>query len=200
MNWMASKAGPEDRLPPPPHTDPPFHTDLVSLTGAWCSRTRAVEKAHFRRCVRFRTQHVVLGCVTIACSTLLGVLVNTDPNSSLHFIVEDIKPILTVVVPVLTALVSFLRFDERSAMHHVSAAKFASLKRKLQLEYTQCISRPGNCDPDICKTLVEVCRVWDELTNQSPALYKTDWAEIALYDDEIRSARFGSAKPSGSGG
>jgi hypothetical protein len=54
--------------------------DLNALTQHWYERTRTVEKAHFTRCALFRQRHVKLGCVTIVCTTLLGVLSNLDPD------------------------------------------------------------------------------------------------------------------------
>jgi hypothetical protein len=129
---------------------------------------------------------MLLGCATIVLSSLLGVLAHEptrDPSSYLH----KIELFLSVIVPVLTALVAFLRFDERSAMHHNAAAKFAALKRKLQIHYTECISK--GCSADNLETLTEVCKVWNELTVQSPALYKSDWPEIELYDAYLRRLR-----------
>jgi hypothetical protein len=127
-----------------------------------------------------------LGAITIVLSSLLGVLAHEperDPSSFLH----RTELLLSVVVPVLTALVAFLRFDERSAMHHGAAAKFAALKRKLQIHYTECISK--GCSADNLETLSEVCKIWNELTAQSPALYKSDWPEIELYDEYLRNLR-----------
>jgi hypothetical protein len=172
---------------PSHHSDPPHYADLIALTGAWCSRTRAVERAHFRRSVKFRSQHIILGSITIVLSSLLGVLTHDpvrDSASSLY----KIGLLLSVIVPVLTALVAFLRFDERSAMHQNSAAKFAALKRKLQMHYTERLSN-GHGDDNVQTTLSEVCRLWDELTIQSPALYKSDWPEIASYDKYLMSFR-----------
>ena len=54
--------------------------DLNALTQHWYDRTRMVEKAHFTRCALFRQRHVKLGCITIICTTLLGVLSNLAPD------------------------------------------------------------------------------------------------------------------------
>jgi len=114
--------------------------DLNAVTRHWYDRTRIVEKAHFTRCALFRRRHVALGCVTIVCTSLLGVLSNLSPDHGLLSVqvfglnvANDSKVLLTILAPVLTALVSFLRFDEKSSMHHNAAARFASMKRRLHI-------------------------------------------------------------------
>jgi hypothetical protein len=51
---------------------------------------------------------------------------------------SDLKMVLTILAPVLTALVSFLRFDEKASMHHNAAARFASMKRRLHIMISEC--------------------------------------------------------------
>jgi hypothetical protein len=152
--------------------------DLNALIHHWYNRTRIVEKAHFTRCSLFRRRHVMLGCITIVCTSLLGVLSNLHPapismpllgGTKKFDIVGDSKMLLTILAPVLTALVSFLRFDEKSNMHHNAAARFASMKRRLHLTISECSS---GCDPGKVKAELErICEKWDALTLQAPALY-----------------------------
>ena len=162
--------------------------DLNAVTRHWYDRTRIVEKAHFTRCARFRRRHVALGCVTIVCTSLLGVLSNLSPDHGLLQIQifglnvgNDSKVLLTILAPVLTALVSFLRFDEKSSMHHNAAARFASMKRRLHIIIAGC---SAGCDQNMVKAELEkICEKWDALTLQAPALYLKEASFIRDSDE-----------------
>ena len=173
--------------------------DLNALTCHWYNRTRIVEKAHFTRCSLFRRRHVILGCITIVCTSLLGVLSNLNSAFiSIPFsggdknldLVGDLKMLLTILAPVLTALVSFLRFDEKSNMHHNAAARFASMKRRLHLIISECSTE---CDRNTVKEeLQKICEKWDALTLQAPALYLKEASFVRDHDEighESRSER-----------
>jgi hypothetical protein len=167
-----------------PRDSQPAQTGLKELDNVawkWHVRTKVVEKAHFTRCVRFRKSHVALGCVTIVCTSLLGVLANFHfndnkiswMNANLSAGIEVSITVLTVIAPVLTGLVSFLRFDEKSTLHHNAAARFASMKRRLQVMMSECSS---GCDRNqVIRELKNICEKWDALTLQAPALYKQEW-------------------------
>ena len=177
--------------------------DLNAVTRHWYDRTRIVEKAHFTRCALFRRRHVALGCVTIVCTSLLGVLSNLSPDHGLLSVqvfgldvANDSKVLLTILAPVLTALVSFLRFDEKSGMHHNAAARFASMKRRLHIIIAGC---SAGCDQDMVKAELEkICEKWDALTLQAPALYLKEASFIRDSDEasgEHRSTRRPGSSP-----
>ena len=168
--------------------------DLNAVTRHWYERTRIVEKAHFTRCALFRRRHVALGCVTIVSTSLLGVLSNLSPDHGLLRVqifglnvVNDTKVLLTILAPVLTALVSFLRFDEKSNMHHNAAARFASMKRRLHIIIAGC---SAGCDQNMVKAELEkICEKWDALTLQAPALYLNKTALNGASDEAPRARR-----------
>lgn len=175
--------------------------ELDSVAWKWQVRTRVVEKAHFTRCVRFRKCHVALGCVTIVCTSLLGVLANFHLSDTwVNANMTVFTTFLTVIAPVLTGLVSFLRFDEKSTLHHNAAARFASMKRKLQLMMSECSS---GCDRNqAIRELRDICEKWDALTLQAPALYANEWnmaeEEERQYQEDIRIRSKNNAEPQSS--
>jgi hypothetical protein len=177
--------------------------DLNAVTLHWYDRTRIVEKAHFTRCALFRRRHVALGCVTIVCTSLLGVLSNLSPDHGLLRVqvfglnvANDSKVLLTILAPVLTALVAFLRFDEKSSMHHNAAARFASMKRRLHIIIAGC---SAGCDQNMVRAELEkICEKWDALTLQAPALYLKEASFIRDSDEasgDHRSTRRPSSSP-----
>jgi hypothetical protein len=101
-------------------------------------------------------------------------------------IAKDSRVFLTVLAPVLTALVSFLRFDEKSSLHHNAAARFASMKRRLHMIIAGC---SAGCDQNMVKAELEkICEKWDALTLQAPALYLKE-ASFIRDSDEDREHR-----------
>ena len=177
--------------------------NLFALIERWFNRTRMVEEEHFSQCAHFRRMHVILGCITIVCTTLLGVLSNLVSNhvswqiplpggsSSLDLVVDSTM-LLTIIAPVLTALVSFLRFDEKSGMHHNAAARFASMKRRLHLIGLEC--HTGKDEDKVTAELKKICEKWDALTLQAPALY-LDEDNMNKISDEARRPHRSAERP-----
>lgn len=153
--------------------------EFDAVARHWYVRTDAVERAHFTRCARFRNWHLWLGCITIGCTALLGVLAgyHTDgPKDWVYSVRDYLLPLLTVIAAILTGLVSFLRFDEKSTMHHNAAGRFASMKRRLDIMISECSTE---CDLNgVRRQLRDICEKWDMLTAQAPALYRTEWKGI----------------------
>ena len=151
------------------------HEGLDHVIQKWEIRAGAVERAHFRRCALFRKFHLELGGAAVAVTTLLGV--STQLPQDRWNLCKIFTILLTVVAPVLTGLVSFLRFDEKSTLHHNAAGKFAAMKRKLQLMHVE----GGSAQYDMNKArrdLFQLCEKWDTLTNQAPALYEKDAEQL----------------------
>jgi hypothetical protein len=132
--------------------------------------------------------------VTIVCTSLLGVLSNLSPDHGLLRVQifglnvgNDSKVLLTILAPVLAALVSFLRFDEKSSMHHHAAARFASMKRRLHILIAGC---SAGCDQNMVKAELEkICEKWHALTLQAPALYLKEASFIRDSDEASREHR-----------
>jgi hypothetical protein len=158
-------------------TQPSTRTEFDAVARHWYVRTDAVEGAHFTRCARFRNRHLWLGCITISCTALLGVLANHQTAGlgidSLH---HYLLPLLTVIAPILAGLVSFLRLDEKSTLHHNAAGRFASMKRRLDIMISECTTE-RDLD-EVRHQLRDICEKWDALTAQAPALYRAEWKGI----------------------
>ena len=173
--------------------DEPAGLDLLALTRRWYCRARAVEKAHFRRCVRYQRRQMWLGGVSVVMTSLLGALANTGADglggisAALPGVTEAAAAVFGVVAPIVAGLLAFLKLEEKSAMHHNAGARFASLKRRLQIMMSSRVE--GRDEKAFQKRLEEIRSAWDELTLEAPALHKTDWREVGEYDREVE-ARF----------
>ncbi len=88
---------------------------------------------------------------------------------------------LSILTPILSAAITFLRYQERSTTHHDAATRFSALKRALELEAANFKSSADGS----AKSLAEVRDKWDQLTLDAPALYKMDWSEIAEFDQKV---------------
>jgi hypothetical protein len=168
-----------------------------SFASRWEARTKAVERAHFERCRKFRQFHLWLGGAAVTASTLFSVLTTLDgtvdgSHPDFKLMVEVFTGVLAICSPVLTSLVSFLRFEERSNQHHNAAARFSALKRRLQVFlWFECTTA---CNRAEARTILhEVRKEWDALTLEAPALYKHDWSEIHDLDLENAAARQSAA-------
>jgi hypothetical protein len=101
----------------------------IEVSKHWLARTRVVEKEHFRCCVSFRRKHYIWGSLLISASALASALTVIVERSALAAIVQHNTPhtpdiaetffypglLLAFFVPVVAALVTFLRYQARSA-------------------------------------------------------------------------------------
>jgi Na+/phosphate symporter len=158
--------------------------DLDLVIQKWEIRAGAVERAHFRRCALFRNFHLELGGAAVVFTSLLGVSTQLPQDWT---VCKTVTIVLTVVAPVLTGLVSFLRFDEKSSLHHSAAGKFAAMKRKLQLMHVEASSVEYDIH-QARRELFRLCDKWDTLTNQAPALYEKDAYQVLREIDKNEKA------------
>ncbi len=147
------------------------------LLKRWWARTEAVEHAHFRASIRFRRRHYVWGGSLVIVTAAQSVLQNIDGYSNEWYVLG-----LSIASPILAALVTFLEYPKRSGEHHNAAARFSALKRELQIEAANFRSRNRE---ELVQVLQDVKTQWDQLTRDSPAIYKNDWSEIGQLDKRI---------------
>lgn len=161
----------------------------IEMLKSWCARARAIEKEHFRACVRFRKMHYLWGGLLISLSALASALTGVaESGGDVTWLTVGIwrffRILLAIFVPVLAALVTFLSYESRSTNHHHAAARFAALKRQLSIAIVH--TEAGEGSQSAQKTLEDVCEQWNELTENMPALYKKKWEkQIARYEAEL---------------
>lgn len=168
-----------------------YWMNYIAIMKSWCSRTRAVEKAHFHASVRFRMWHYIWGGATII-SASVATTITALSESELSMAWFDsglgftIRVMLALFVPVFASLTTFLNFNVRSKEHHHAAAKFSSLKRELSIEISRSdVAKNGTSDESY-KFLKKICEKWDNLTETSPALNKKDWnKEITEFEESF---------------
>ncbi|MDW3192688.1 MAG: SLATT domain-containing protein [Cytophagales bacterium] len=142
---------------------------MKDLITKWEKRTKVVEAAHFTRARVYYRYHRIFGAMLVLCSTLLGIL----SSSSLHLELGMnealnglIIAVLSLVVPILSAMLAFLGFQEKAVRHHDAAASFASLKRTLQIE----LANQHADDKATNSILMKVKTIWDNTTRDAPPL------------------------------
>lgn len=89
--------------------------------------TRRAYKSHYGEAETCRKCHIRYGMGAITCSLLAGsgfLADATSIHSNLHFLAS----LLTLVAVILTAMITFNRYDERSAVHLLSARKWEQMR------------------------------------------------------------------------
>jgi hypothetical protein len=163
----------------------------IKMVKNWLARAHVVEAEHFQHCVMFRRRHYIWGAVLICSLSLASALTaiverNEVPESIANILIFP-RILLALFVPVAAALVTFLAYQARSERHHYAAARFSALKRRLFLVLSDA---EAGAHKDTRKVLSEVCRDWDDLTLNTPALYRKntekEWkADIASLEAEF---------------
>ncbi|MGG7567595.1 SLATT domain-containing protein [Rhodovulum sp. DZ06] len=172
--------------------------DDIQMLKSWHARTRAIEKSHFRACVRYRRKKYLWGGAMIALTTLSAALTgmveaNGAANPWLTGAAMDFTRIALAMAAPVAAVLTFLGFQTRSTEHHHAAARYAAIKRRISIT----VSRRENVDAEDqaqgYDIFERVCAEWDQATADSPPLYRQDWHDVRLYEREIGLSRPGEA-------
>lgn len=110
---------------PTPNPDP--EEGARHLTLAWYRRVRRAQLAHARAAATARTTFLWLGVPAVVLSGAAGSAVVADVAGG-HRVLIGLASLLAAL---LSALQTFLRFDDRRIAHEAAARKFGSIRRQL---------------------------------------------------------------------
>lgn len=152
----AEEGGPTERL----------HLEVRRLIEYWMYRAARMQEAHYTAERSFNSKHYRLGIAAVT----LGVVV-----SSSVFATVSIKPdlwaqiivgLLSITATLLTALQTFLKYNELSDKHRLCAAKFAHINHRLEL-----LRRlPPPTDDEVRSQLLVIEAEWDSIRVNSVSI------------------------------
>ena len=102
----------------------------------WEIRLNAAQTGHYVSSERYHRVNNLLGLPLVIISSFVSAFLFFD-QSGLHYDVEVFLKAGGVAVAILASLQTFLRPSEKSEMHRIKAAKYGSLKRKVELFVSQ---------------------------------------------------------------
>lgn len=137
-------------------------TSLKDLLMEWKLRVNKAQIGHYIATERFISLHHYLGIPLVVLSTFVSTALFLDlskVSQPLMFIVIS----SSIITTILASLQIFLKPSEKAELHRSKAAKYGSLRRRLELF----LAKDTNL-PEMEQFLSEVQTEWDHITSDAP--------------------------------
>ncbi len=108
------------------------------LVLAWLRRARESQMAHYEMANILAARESWLGVPVILITTIIGTSVFASLTATT--IAPEAKIIvglLSVLAAVMSSLQTFFKFSERAEKHRATAARFGTIRRKLEVVYAE---------------------------------------------------------------
>lgn len=153
-----------------PYTAPATTSELIQR---WLKRSRESQFAHYYMADILSGRNRSLGLLTIALTSLAGITsIISKPPENLMIVLG----LTSLAAAFLASLQTFFKYEERATTHLTAGAKYAAIRRKLELVSS------SEATPDIT-VLDEIRAGLDSLAEKSPNIPKKIF-EKAMKKDE----------------
>lgn len=157
--------------------------EVVSLLQKWLRRVKRAQLAHRLSAKNAQLQHFRIGIPAIALSTIVG----TSVFASFQVDLQEGKLILGLLsmgAAVLTALQTFLRYDESSRNHQQADVGYGEIRQSI--EHRLVFPLAGDRLEEFCTLIKE--RI-EKLNKESPLIDEKIWKKAKLHMGQEEQAR-----------
>jgi hypothetical protein len=166
----------------------------------WRFRVHRIQIAHYDSARKFERLHLWLGFPAIVLSTIVGTSVfaslQKTANANTGAWLAILIGLLSILSASLTGLQTFLRYSELAERHRIAAARFISLKHRIELLATL----PPPHSEAVHSTLKDIEPSWAKLREESPNIPQKIWGHVEqklTYEEHAkRYSHFGNTLPS----
>ena len=116
---------------PPPMLE--IGANSRTLVEEWWRRARQNQRIHYQCADHFARRNRYLGIPAIVISTAVGSAVFASIEHEASGTVKIALGLLSILAAVLASLQTFLSYSERAERHRVTSARYASVRRQLEL-------------------------------------------------------------------
>jgi len=103
------------------------------ITEEWFRRVRQNQHIHYRCADYFARLNRMLGLPTIAFSTIVGTAIFASIERDASGWLRIFIGLISISAAVLASLQTFLGYSERSEKHRITSARYAAIRRQLEL-------------------------------------------------------------------
>ncbi len=153
------------------------------LVQEWFRRARRNQRLHYQCADHFARRNRLLGIPAIVISSLVGSAVFASVEHEASGEMKIALGLLSIFAAVLASLQTFLSYSERAERHRITSARYASVRR--QLELLAAVSDPSS--PEIAIRLSAVQQALDSCAEAAPQVPQTIDAQVKREFDESRT-------------
>ena len=148
--------------------------DVDKLLAAWGGRSADRERINFGASHYYRAWNFRIGIPLVVFSALAASKVFKIGENSSNIWISLVTNLVTIGIPILAGLQTFLRFGELAEKHRVMAAKYGALKREVQ----QILALPLDQRGDPHKLLDTIRTRYDALELEEPQIPRSLWETV----------------------
>jgi hypothetical protein len=143
----------------------------------WYERAAIVAHGHYRAALRFSRLNFVLGFPTVILATVVGTSVFATLQTKPEFWWQLTVGVMSITAAILSALQSFLGYNDKAEKHRTAGSKYNSIGRELELWLAQ-----PEGDP---QQLESIRQRIDALAQESPHIPASVHAEMPEASDSL---------------
>lgn len=106
---------------------------LRQVATQWYQRAASAAHGHYRAAIRFSRLHLFLGVPSAALATVVGTSVFFALQSKPEIWWQITVGLMSIAAAILSALQSFLNYNDKAEKHRAAGAKFNAVGRELEL-------------------------------------------------------------------
>lgn len=146
-------------------------TEQLKLIHEWRRDMKLIFGAHYASAVEAQQQNLRLGVPVVVLSAIVGTSVFAALGSDPSLLAKITVGCVSILVAVLAALQTFMRYAERAEMHREAGAKFAALHKEID----QLLVCPPKDDDELSRWMTSFRERWDKLSLESPTSSPSTW-------------------------
>ncbi|HEV2451689.1 MAG TPA: SLATT domain-containing protein [Streptosporangiaceae bacterium] len=138
------------------------------LLDDWYRRARESQFAHYEAARPLARANYELGVPVVALSAVVATSVFATFQAAASPVYRITVGLITAGIAVLSALQTFLRFDERAEKHRAAGGQYGALRRELEQ------ARAGG-PPYDAQVITTVRQKFDSISDQAPEITRRVW-------------------------
>jgi hypothetical protein len=148
-----------------------MNDDTKKLLDDWELQTKQIYRAHYGSAIKCRSLNQWLGLPSAVLSAVAATTIFATAAEGGNLTLKVVTGAITLIVTILAALQTFLRFSERAEKHQTAGAGFAALNR----EISQLIAEPPDKKKRLAAQMGSIRSRWEELSRNSPVNFQSAW-------------------------
>lgn len=147
--------------------------EQLKIIEEWRRDMKLIFGAHYASAVEAKRLNYRLGIPVVVLSAIVGTSVFAALGSDPSPIAKITVGCVSMLVVVLAALQTFMRYAEHAEKHREAGAKFAALHKEID----QLLVCPPKDDEELSRWMTSFRERWDKLSLESPTTSSSTWVQ-----------------------
>lgn len=141
------------------------------VASQWLNRAKIARDSHYKQGKILKRRHTAMGVTICILSAIVGSSIFASISQAAATPTKILVGMLSIAASGLAGLNTFLNTAEKSEKHRLTAIRFSSLVRKLEI----IISSASGGEDTAHRSLEEVQKEWDSINYDSPLAPMDVW-------------------------